>query len=363
MTILKSLRHIPRIFFKRGMPLNLIFFVTSRCNARCRHCFFWRDLNKGERELTLPEIEKIAKSIPHVLAFSLTGGEPFLRDDLSEIVSIFSRFTSMSNLQIPTNGFLTEKIAKTTERILENCRRDVRVVVSVSLDDFGEKHDNLRQVPGIWQKAIETIKQLKKLEEQFPNFSVSTCITVNKDNQASAGELFDFIKNELKIKNPGANLIRAEVKDASLKEVDLKYYNNIHSKIRNDFFRQLDKKPKPSIAERILSSRLHLSSRLISDTYSQKKYLTPCYAGDLLAILRENGDIYPCEMLDLKMGNLRDFDFNLRKLWFSKNGREVRKIIKKTKCFCTYECAMSLNTLFNPRHLLTILKNALLSKN
>lgn len=359
MNLLKFLRYVPRIFFKRGLPLNLIFFITSKCNARCRHCFFWQEINKGEVQLTLPEIEKIAKSVPSLLTLSLTGGEPFLRADLAEIALAFSRFTSIANLQIPTNGLLTDQIVKISQEILEHCRHhDMRIVVGVSLDDLNERHDAIRQVPGIWNKALETIKQLKELEEKFPNFSVGSCITINRSNQERVGELVDFLKNKLKVKEVGVNLIRSEVRDMSLKEVDLKYYNDVHFKIREDFLRRAGQQPKPSMIQRILSSLQYKYSRLISDTYSQKRHITPCYAGDLLAILRENGDVYPCEMLDLKMGNLRDFDFNLKKLWFSKSAKEVRRKIKKMKCFCTYECAMNLNTLFNPRHLFTVLKNS-----
>ncbi len=359
MNLLKFIRHIPRIFFKRGLPLNLIFFVTSKCNARCRHCFFWQEINKGEVQLTLPEIEKIAKSASSLLTLSLTGGEPFLRADLAEIALAFSRFTSIANLQIPTNGLLTDQIVKISQEILEHCRQDIRIVVGVSLDDLNERHDAIRQVPGIWNKALETIKRLKELEKKFPNFLVGSCITINRSNQERVGELVDFLKNKLKVKEVGVNLIRSEVRDVSLKEVDLKYYDDVHFKIREDFLRRAGQQPKPSMIQRILSSLQYKYSRLISETYSQGRYITPCYAGDLLAILRENGDIYPCEMLNLKMGNLRDFDFNLKKLWYSKPAQEVRRKIKKMKCFCTYECVMTLNTLFNPRHLLEIFKDFL----
>ncbi len=280
-----------------------------------------------------------------------------MRADLAEIASIFSRFTSIANLQIPTNGFLTEQIVKTSREILEHCRQDIRIVVGVSLDDLNERHDAIRQVPGIWHKALATIKQLKELEKKFPNFSVGSTITINRSNQERVGELVELL-NKLEVKDVGVNLIRSEVRDMSLKEVDLKYYNNINFKIRKDFLKRADQQPKPSWLYRILSSRQYLGSHLLSKIYSQRCYITPCYAGSLLAILRENGDIYPCEILNLKMGNLKDFDFNLKKLWYSKAAQEVRRKIKKTKCFCTYECAMTLNTLFNPRHLLTILKNS-----
>lgn len=350
------LRQIPRIFIKRGMPLNLIFFVTSRCNAKCRHCFYWQKINTVKDELNLSEIEKIAKSAPNLLTVTLTGGEPFLRDDLVEIANIFSKFTKIANIQIPTNGILTDHIFETTKNILEVCRKDIRVAVGISIDNLREKHNKIRQVDGCFEKAVKTIKKLKKLEREFSNFRLGSIITITKDNQEEIGKIVNFLENDLGIDNVGVNIIRSEVKDMSLKELDIKYYNNIMLKLRNDFLEKADKK-NLSWIERILSSRQYYGSQILSRIYSEKKYITPCYAGSLLAILKENGDVYPCEMLNDKMGNIRDSDFNLKKLWFSEKSDEVRKKIKKSKCFCTFECAMTSNTLFNFRHLLSILKD------
>jgi hypothetical protein len=64
-------------------------------------------------------------------------------------------------------------------------------------------------------------------------------------------------------------------------------------------------------------------------------------------------------MLKEKMGNVKDFEYNLRKLWFSELADKVRRSILSKKCFCTYECAMTSNILFNPRYYLKILSGLL----
>jgi hypothetical protein len=69
--ILDGARWIRRAFLPRGLPVQLTFFVTSRCNARCSHCFYGEHLNQpAERELTLGEIERVAATLPPLLSFS-----------------------------------------------------------------------------------------------------------------------------------------------------------------------------------------------------------------------------------------------------------------------------------------------------
>lgn len=74
----------------------------------------------------------------------------------------------------------------------------------------------------------------------------------------------------------------------------------------------------------------------------------PCYAGALSAVISEEGDVYACEMLDTKIGNLREAGYDLGKLWEQERARAMRSFIRDTKCFCTHECNMSINLLFNP---------------
>ena len=87
--VTRNLGIASRLFIKQGLPVNLIFFVTSKCNLLCRHCFYWEELNLPKNELSLDEIEKVARSLPNLLSLSLTGGEPYLRPDLPDIAAAF----------------------------------------------------------------------------------------------------------------------------------------------------------------------------------------------------------------------------------------------------------------------------------
>ena len=77
-------------FKKNQTPSQIIFFITNMCNMRCKHCFYWKNLNTEEGEMSLEEIRKFALSLKNPMNISLTGGEPFLRKDLVEICKILA---------------------------------------------------------------------------------------------------------------------------------------------------------------------------------------------------------------------------------------------------------------------------------
>ena len=138
-------------------PVTLIFFVTSRCNLRCSHCFYWQELNTAsDKELSIDEIRKIARSFKHPVSLSLTGGEPFLRKDLKEIIEAFHEGCGTKEVGIATNGTLTENTVETIRSILEAGNLS-NLSVQVSLDGLEQTHDAIRGVKGSFQKAMATI--------------------------------------------------------------------------------------------------------------------------------------------------------------------------------------------------------------
>lgn len=352
------LQFIPRIFFKKGMPLQLIFFVTSQCNLRCRHCFYWRELNRPEKkELTLEEIEKIAKNSKlNLLWLSLTGGEPFLRSDLAEIASAFCKYGKVANISIPTNAQWKEKTFEITEKMLRLCP-DTYISVNVSLDGLEKTHDQIRGVKGSFSKAIETFLKMKKLK-RFSNFGLSLQTTMVAENQKNLKKLYIFARDELKPDFINLNLVRGNPLDSNIKKVNIKYYEALLSLMEEDVKRgnwEYFKFPFSKIA----LARNFLVYRYIAKTFRMKHYLTPCYSSNLSGVINEEGEVYPCEILEnAKIGNLKEVDYNFSKLWFSQKNNEVRKRIAQ-KCFCTYECAASVNILFNPRFYPLIILKAL----
>jgi len=152
----KYLKEYTEVHSSPQTPLSLIQYVTNRCNAKCEHCFFWKDMEHETQELTLNEFRKIASSLKHPLnSISLTGGEPFLRDDLPEICKIFVGINKTKSIFITTNGLLTDKIYSTTETILKNIDKCVRFQVQVSLDGKEKTHNKIRGVK-IFKKAVKT---------------------------------------------------------------------------------------------------------------------------------------------------------------------------------------------------------------
>lgn len=346
---LQYIKFTPRIFFKRGPPLQLIFFVTSRCNLRCRHCFYWKELNHPDKkELTLEEIEKVAKNSKlNLLWLSLTGGEPFLRSDLAEIALAFCRHGKVANISIPTNAQLREETFEITKKLLQLCP-DTYISINVSLDGLGKTHDKIRGIPGAFARAVDTFWKLKDLKKGFPNFGLSVQTTVLSENQDKLKDLYFFARDALKPDYINLNLVRGNPIDTRLKDVDIRHYEElvdlIWSDVRSGKWGYFD-----FPFSKLALVRNFVTYKYIARISRERRRLLPCYSSKLSGVINEEGNVYPCEILkDAEIGNLMEVDYNLSKLWFSERNRKLQERIAKG-CFCTYECAMSVNTLFNPK--------------
>ncbi|HXK60703.1 MAG TPA: radical SAM protein [Acidobacteriota bacterium] len=344
-----------RLVVKRGLPVSLIFFVTSRCNLLCRHCFYWEELNKKKDELELSEIEKIAASLPNLLTVSLTGGEPYLRPDLPEIAAAFERYSKVRNIQIPSNGYSVAKTLERAQALLQKVR-NAKVATGVSLDGPRDVHNRIRQNPRSFDCALDTLKGLKELKTDHRNLSVGVALTVSTSNQDCFGEFYRFVAEELQPDAITITLVRGNPIDPTLKAVNLNKYAAIS---RDVIQYRRQRKPAGSIVERAVIAKEEETYRLISEAATADRRIAPCYAGDLIGILGETGDVYLCETLDRKMGNVRQFDCDFRALWNSPQADSARRYQKELGCQCTYECAMSINSLFSPKRALRILRNSL----
>ena len=334
-----------RLFRKSGPPVSLIFFVTSRCNLLCTHCFYWEELNKKKDELTLKEIEKIAQTLPSLLTVSLTGGEPYLRSDLPQIAEAFERYSGVRNIQIPSNGLLAGKTLERAKELLERVRT-ARVSTGVSLDGPEQIHNRIRQNERSFAKALETLEGLKRLKSDHANLSVGVQVTVSAANQDTLDDFLDFVENELAPDAITVTLTRGNPIDPSLKVVDLDRYRHFARRVIR--YRQAHRL-SDGLMDRLVIAKEEETYRLIGEAATATRRISPCYGGELIGILSETGEVYVCETLDRSMGNVRDFGCNFSALWSGDKARSGRGYQKDLGCQCTYECAMSVNTLFNPR--------------
>jgi len=332
-----------------GLPVQLTFFVTSRCNAKCAHCFYGEQLNQpAERELTLDEIERVARGLPRMLWVAFGGGEPFLRRDLAEIAGVFCRWNRPRILTVVTNGIHPDHIEAVTRDILAR-RGDTFINVSVSLDGLAETHDRERGVPGNFRQAVDTLRALRALRERHEGLGFSTITTVHGRNGHEMAELERYIAEEIRPDNRGLNLVRGTPLDPALLDVDLQAYGEAVERKRRDV--SGGRLPLQNFSLSTLNAaKERVMYREVERVARTGAYRAPCRAGRIGAVMYENGDVAACEILDRKIGNVRDFDLDFSRLWFSPDAEALRREIDEKRCRCTWECAVATNVLFGPRY-------------
>lgn len=340
-----ALRHVGSIIRKRR-PIHLTFFVTRRCNARCRFCFYLseeqRRAHEGEEELSLSEIESISTSMGKLLWLAFSGGEIFLRKDLEQIAETFYRNNSPVHILLPTNGLLPDRTADVVERILRTCSSST-VTVKLSLDGPEAIHDSLRGVYGAYRKVKETCRLLSGLRRRWRNLEIGINTVLCAGNQEHVGEVRDMAAGMEGVSTHTVSLIRGSVADPSLKEVSSHTYERIAatggaSRNGRYGFR----------GSRLKSAQDALQKRSILETMVARRRSTPCFAGRLNIVLAENGDVYPCEMFSMNMGNVRERGYSIPAVLASTEAKGVLGGIDRKDCWCTHECYHMTNIFFSP---------------
>ncbi|MCQ9207265.1 MAG: radical SAM protein [Omnitrophica bacterium] len=331
----------------------LIFFVTSRCNARCKMCFYWRDIEKAHEKkiLTLEEIKRIAKSFKYLAYLSVTGGEPILRGDLDEIAHLFYKYSGTRFLTFSTNGLLPEKTEKTALSILEKCP-GLSLKIYVSIDHIEGKHDEIRGVKGAFRKACDTLSRLKKIKETNSNISLLTETVLSSYNKDRITDIIDYIALRIKPDAQSIALARGDTRAKDAKDVTIAEYKNA-----------IDHTKKKTEKKGLMHALLELTRETNFETLNCKKMILPCVAGRRLLTLTDDGLVLPCEMLkemypegNFVMGDIRKSGYDINKVLNSRESRKAISFIKKSNCHCTFECATLCNVVFNPKTYPKILK-------
>tara|TARA_Y100000310_G_scaffold343396_1_gene450828 strand:+ start:1373 stop:2275 length:903 start_codon:yes stop_codon:yes gene_type:complete len=285
-----------------------------------------------------------------LLHLSITGGEPYIREDIDKIVKIFYENTQVPIISIPSNGFYKDRIIKKITNMMESCP-ELILNQSISFDGLYEDHEKTRGIKGCFNRAMETVKALKELQKKYNRINIGTITTFTSQNQ---NKFVDIIKGIYKIASPDViaiNLVRGNPKEKVNLNLDMSLYKEA-VRFRDSLF----------YSKKMLSltgfkgSRLATAARMIMNEQTYKihetnKYQMPCYSANLSGVMYPEGQVHPCEILDDShmIGNIRDFNYDFRKLWLSQKAKDEVKFIRETKCFCTHECFNMINILFNPK--------------
>lgn len=275
-------------------PTTAVVAVTLNCNARCVMCDIWQNRMTGE--LRPDEYGRLPGSLRDI---NISGGEPFLRNDLPQIVAVLRRTCPRARLLISTNGFQPEKSRRLLEEIV---RIDPRVGLRVSIDGEGERHDQIRGVPGGFGRCVAVLESARRLGVK----DLGIGVTVMERNLDQLGPLYDFSLDhglEFSVTIATDSEIYFGENQSRHRPADTARMGRELSRLARREYRRT--RPKCWF-------RAWFDKRLARYAVEGRRPM-PCSAGRGFFYLDSLGTVYACHIRPLRMGNLREQGW--RELW------------------------------------------------
>ncbi len=307
--------------------------------------------------MTLDEYDKIFRSLGRSLYWiTISGGEPFLRNDISDIYQSAVVNCNPQIITIATNGLLSSMIPGEVEKFARFSQK-TKIIINLSIDGIDEDHDLIRNARYGYKKVIETFKELKKLD--LPNLTVGIHTVISKFNvQGFKNTYRDLIRMK-----PDSYITEIAEERVELDTVgcditpDLEEY----SKAVDFLIAQIKDEHYKGVSAITKAYRLYYYA-LVKRILKEERQVLPCYAGYLSAQIAPDGEVWACCTKAESMGNLRDAGYDFRKVWFSKKANEIRSPIRTQQCFCPLANASYTNMLVSYRAMVSVLKNMLANK-
>lgn len=299
-------------------------------------CNIWK---LEEREsMDSKEYAKLPSSLTTI---NVTGGEPFLREDIVDVVREIHKAAPKSRIVISSNGMLTRRI---TEAMSEIRKFHPKIGIGISVDGTQDVHDHVRGVKGSFEKAIETVRQLKSAGIM----DIRIGMTIVDANSHQVLEVYKLSK-ELGVQFTTTVAHNSEIyfrkSDNNPKKTSEKLSQDI-GRIRDEHLR--------SFALKNWFRAYHLAG--VADT-SMRKQSKKCSAGNRFIFLDPNGCVYPCIVMDKKMGNLKEHP-SLESLLSHPGAVAAMELARRCKEDCWMVCNIRSLILSHPGKSVTwILKN------
>lgn len=283
--------------------------VTYRCNAHCNMCDCFRDPSKPEEEITLEDIKKL----PEMAFTNITGGEPFIRKDIPEIVR--ELYKKSDRIVISTNGYFTD-------RIIALCNKFPKVGIRISIEGLQETNDKIRGIPDGFNRGYSTLKKLVEMGHPDVGFGM----TVQDMNCEDLVPLYE-ISNDLGMEFATATLHNSFY----FRKTDNKIDDKLH--VSRNFEKLINELLKSKSPKKWF--RAYFNHGLVNYIYGKKRLL-PCDMSKNAFFIDPFCDVIPCNGMAKKavMGNLRKQ--NWEDLWNSEQAEKVRECARN----CDRNCWM-----------------------
>lgn len=302
-------------------PGRMVLALTRRCNLRCAMCHTY-NLDPGQ-ELTDQEIGTLCRKIPNLTWLDVTGGEPFLRKDVLEIFrSILDNTPRLSVLHFPTNGWFIERI-RSTAGMIRTRRPELDLIITVSIDGPPDVHDQVRGQENSFNRAIQTFNKLQAMD----GVSVYIGTTVSPHNQHGLGELEAALKAHI----PG---FHKRLWHKNWMQVSGHFFDNESdmAQLSNSAHQIARHRKDRGLPRNMVDFMEWMFLKNLEAHHKGEALGFDCQALHGSCFISADGDLYPCHVYDRPLGNLRDVDFDLGRLWAQKETREAREDIKDLKC-------------------------------
>ncbi len=358
--MLELLTQVPRYWLFRSfgwpkvMPLNVAVSIISTCNSRCLTCNIWAEHTPGEgADFTLEEFDKVFRSLGRrPVWFTVSGGEPFMRKDIVDICKSLYDNCRPAQINIPTNSLVWRPIAERVAAIADYCR-DSELVINLSLDGVGEKHDEVRGIKGNFDKVMLVYRQLRELNR--PNLTIGVHSVISKFNIDHFPELHEFVSTQMR---PDSY-----ISEIAEERVELSTIGTGITPTGEAYARAIDMMTRASELEshagqsKVIQAFRRKYYQLVKRMLESNTQMVPCHAGWASAHIAPNGDIWTCAVRAEPIANLRDHDFDFKKIWFSDLARPIRRSIRHKECACPLANAAYTSMLMHPGTMLDVGRN------
>ncbi len=292
-----------------GKKLNGTVIVTYRCNARCTMCNRYKCPSTPEEEISVETIKKL----PEMYFTNITGGEPFIRTDLKDIVR--ELYKKSDRIVISTNGFFTD-------RIVDLCKEFPNIGIRISIEGLEETNNKIRGLDDGFNRGYTTLQKLVEMGMKDVGFGM----TVQDANAKDLVPLYEL-----------SNKMNMEFATASLHNsfyfVEAKNIINDRPAVAGEFENLVNELLKSNQPKKWF--RAYFNHGLINYIYGQKRLL-PCDMAFDTFFIDPYGDVMPCNGTKEKevMGNLNEQNWD--ELW---NSEQAEKVREKVRC-CDRQCWM-----------------------
>ncbi len=294
-------------------PKEINIILTYRCNAKCNMCNVWQNPTKPNEEITARDIEKLP---PGLRFINITGGEPFIRQNIAEIIETIRHKTR--RIVISTNGFFTD-------RIVDLCKKYPDLGIRISIEGLQKTNDAIRGIPDGFDRGLRTLITLRRMGIKDIGFAM-TVQDMNCKDLIPLYELSNTLDYEFATATPHNS----------------HYFNKWDNKIidrdmvGNEFSKLIVELLRSKSAKKWF--RAYFNFGIMNYLYGGKRFFK-CEMGSESCFLDPSGDILACNGMDAKvsMGNIKEQTFD--EIWNSEQADKIRNIVKA----CTKQCWMAGN--------------------